>query len=286
MTEKPLYNCAVCPVKTPTLCGGCKSIAFCSKEHQKLLWPTHKYACKNGGVWTTAPLSEEEVTALLDWRNTVSMEWLNQCLLKTKELKDLTVLGGHREQDFTVVEKIKRLGLYDGRWEDLLDDLSKPSSSIKDPERSAILSLIRHRLTGCTSLMTDSGAPLGDSISNAIQHKLEVGPWNHMCETAMRFVEPVNVPQDVQLEPGLKLFQQAYPFFQQMLVAHTLSFAYWDTKHLTIRRYAFLAFDRARDMLLSLTLPPPFRRELEDSIRRTRELIDQGEDSAGLPEWK
>ncbi|EFX61351.1 hypothetical protein DAPPUDRAFT_273988, partial [Daphnia pulex] len=38
--------CAVCRSKASQICGGCGEISYCSKEHQKQHWATHKSQCK------------------------------------------------------------------------------------------------------------------------------------------------------------------------------------------------------------------------------------------------
>jgi len=45
--KDPLKFCAVCDVTMALkVCGGCNSIAFCSREHQLEYWPKHKKECR------------------------------------------------------------------------------------------------------------------------------------------------------------------------------------------------------------------------------------------------
>jgi ubiquitin len=44
-TPKPKKLCAICGVETTMQCGRCRSAFFCSIEHQKLSWKTHKVFC-------------------------------------------------------------------------------------------------------------------------------------------------------------------------------------------------------------------------------------------------
>ncbi|GAA5933862.1 hypothetical protein JCM10213_008453 [Rhodosporidiobolus nylandii] len=61
--EATLRKCAVCDVKTTSACGGC-GLPFCSREHQKLLWKTHKWLCgKDPSKFTFPPLSPTELAA-------------------------------------------------------------------------------------------------------------------------------------------------------------------------------------------------------------------------------
>ncbi|BGP15632.1 hypothetical protein JCM10213_004152 [Rhodosporidiobolus nylandii] len=62
-------QCCVCGKETANRCGACAeadfSLFFCSREHQKLIWPAHKLVCGLGKCdpfrWPL--LSEEEVEA-------------------------------------------------------------------------------------------------------------------------------------------------------------------------------------------------------------------------------
>lgn len=45
--KDPTKFCAVCNVTVALkICSGCKSIAFCNREHQLQFWPQHKADCK------------------------------------------------------------------------------------------------------------------------------------------------------------------------------------------------------------------------------------------------
>ncbi|CAB3361783.1 Hypothetical predicted protein [Cloeon dipterum] len=41
-----LGPCAVCTIPAENRCAGCKTTLYCSKEHQKQDWKTHKFLCK------------------------------------------------------------------------------------------------------------------------------------------------------------------------------------------------------------------------------------------------
>ncbi|BGP20985.1 hypothetical protein JCM10213_000188 [Rhodosporidiobolus nylandii] len=65
MTSPVTGECAVCGVKTDQHCSGCQGddpLFFCSREHQKLLWKTHKVLCGHDpGYFFFAPLDEQEL---------------------------------------------------------------------------------------------------------------------------------------------------------------------------------------------------------------------------------
>lgn len=44
--EYPTCNASSNLCKSLLLCGGCKLVYYCGKEHQKLHWKTHKLDCK------------------------------------------------------------------------------------------------------------------------------------------------------------------------------------------------------------------------------------------------
>lgn len=45
--KDPTKFCAVCNVTVALkICSGCKSVAFCGREHQLQFWPQHKADCK------------------------------------------------------------------------------------------------------------------------------------------------------------------------------------------------------------------------------------------------
>ncbi|GAA5821079.1 hypothetical protein JCM3770_000081 [Rhodotorula araucariae] len=59
MASNQLQNCAVCPRATTKTCSGCQAVAFCSRDCQKVLWPSHKILCKrNPDVFYFPPLDE------------------------------------------------------------------------------------------------------------------------------------------------------------------------------------------------------------------------------------
>lgn len=44
--EVAIENCSVCGIPAPHKCAACKSVAYCSVEHQKQDWSQHKVACR------------------------------------------------------------------------------------------------------------------------------------------------------------------------------------------------------------------------------------------------
>ncbi|GJN88963.1 hypothetical protein Rhopal_001934-T1 [Rhodotorula paludigena] len=50
--DPDLQRCAVCDVETDNCCSACGTagvaLFFCSREHQKLVWPSHRIACGPG----------------------------------------------------------------------------------------------------------------------------------------------------------------------------------------------------------------------------------------------
>ncbi|GAA5887828.1 hypothetical protein JCM6882_000767 [Rhodosporidiobolus microsporus] len=71
MADMGAEPCWICGASTPTRCQACGTagidIFFCSKEHQRLVWPVHKLVCGPGKAMPFAwpLLSKEEVGDLL-----------------------------------------------------------------------------------------------------------------------------------------------------------------------------------------------------------------------------
>ncbi|GAA5861801.1 hypothetical protein JCM8547_008557 [Rhodosporidiobolus lusitaniae] len=109
------------------MCGACEQAFFCSRNCQILVWSVHKVFCEAGGEFVHPPLASEEVFDLKLDRPYVIEDW--------KE---------------TMLQRLKRYGLYEGSWEFLLVQMQLPRSScgIADPKRTAMLISLRLRLTG------------------------------------------------------------------------------------------------------------------------------------------
>ncbi|BGP39476.1 hypothetical protein JCM10449v2_003426 [Rhodotorula kratochvilovae] len=71
MASQELEKCLVCGKETTIRCSACQKagidLFFCSKEHQKLVWSTHKPFCglEQADPFLFPPLSEEERGILL-----------------------------------------------------------------------------------------------------------------------------------------------------------------------------------------------------------------------------
>ncbi|BGP39498.1 hypothetical protein JCM10449v2_003449 [Rhodotorula kratochvilovae] len=71
MASQDLQPCLVCGEKTKNRCSACQAagidLFFCSREHQKLVWPVHKLVCGPGKanpfLWPA--LSQQEVDEIL-----------------------------------------------------------------------------------------------------------------------------------------------------------------------------------------------------------------------------
>ncbi|GAA5893927.1 hypothetical protein JCM6882_003130 [Rhodosporidiobolus microsporus] len=58
-------ECAVCAATTSSRCSACNVKFFCSREHQKLLWPTHKWLCdKDPSTFVLPPLTNADVAVI------------------------------------------------------------------------------------------------------------------------------------------------------------------------------------------------------------------------------
>ncbi|GAA5893917.1 hypothetical protein JCM6882_003127 [Rhodosporidiobolus microsporus] len=58
-------ECAICAAPTSKLCGRCERVFFCSADHQKLLWPSHKWLCgKDLSTFSFPPLNAVETETI------------------------------------------------------------------------------------------------------------------------------------------------------------------------------------------------------------------------------
>ncbi|GAA5895124.1 hypothetical protein JCM6882_008288 [Rhodosporidiobolus microsporus] len=260
MTQSPELTCAVCPQRTTTRCSGCSTVAFCSREHQKLLWTTHKYVCKNGGEWTCAPLSAGEVAEITKRRDVPCLSYDGSC-------------------SPSLVKKLKRLHLFNANdWECLMRELSRPApQDIEEPVRSATICMLRSTLTNFHPAAATL-APLWSQLDltklAAFPDSLEQTAWHHMTQSAGRFIWRAFSPV-FRSEPDLDFFRRSFPFLQQMLVAHTLSFSMWKTRSPVTKRLAHQAFDRAAKILEEMDLDEAFKAELRAYLSRTESLVDR-----------
>jgi hypothetical protein len=46
MRNKEIHNCSICGIESKMKCNRCKSAFYCSREHQKEAWASHKSICK------------------------------------------------------------------------------------------------------------------------------------------------------------------------------------------------------------------------------------------------
>jgi hypothetical protein len=69
-------------------CGNCRQVRYCSKEHQKLDWKTHKILCKRFSEQLrkaqAAPNPPSVIDGQLNQQTYTGISILNLCLLKLR----------------------------------------------------------------------------------------------------------------------------------------------------------------------------------------------------------
>jgi hypothetical protein len=64
--------CVVCAVASSLLCSRCKAVRYCSKEHQKADWKTHKTHCCNVGAAASPGISQTSSSLNPDYHDASS----------------------------------------------------------------------------------------------------------------------------------------------------------------------------------------------------------------------
>ncbi|GAA5934154.1 hypothetical protein JCM10213_003715 [Rhodosporidiobolus nylandii] len=141
MASQKLHDCLICPKRTSLRCAGSSAedkdsaVFFCSREHQRLGWPAHRVFCKNGGAFTFPPLTKEEADTLARLQRNP----------KSPVAPVLSQLAG--------------MGLWGGNWATLEMEMQSSSSSVSEPERTAILIVLRKRLVNHFEQFLDRSIP-------------------------------------------------------------------------------------------------------------------------------
>ncbi|GAA5895128.1 hypothetical protein JCM6882_008289 [Rhodosporidiobolus microsporus] len=188
MATEQLEECTVCSVETTSRCSTC-STPFCSKEHQKLLWPTHKTLCLAGGRLVCPPLSQNEVDFLEPFQDTIFETGGGRC-------NYLGILG--------------IFGVWKGSWKRLMSTLSDPSSDMPEQDRTIAILAIR-------KLMVQQQLDA---------HALGMPPfrytaWHYLGNDAITVLNDHFQPEP-ECPPKETWWEDAQPFLKQALVMHTL----------------------------------------------------------------
>ncbi|GAA5948157.1 hypothetical protein JCM10213_001687 [Rhodosporidiobolus nylandii] len=114
MTSNDSGECCVCGKVTQDRCGACAEadfdLFFCSREHQKLIWPAHKLVCGPLAVPFRWPkLSEEELEDALQHKDYVPIPY-SECA-----------------RDFSISGMLQKYGLTAEMVEIVLRAVARPS---------------------------------------------------------------------------------------------------------------------------------------------------------------
>ncbi|GAA5867492.1 hypothetical protein JCM8547_007524 [Rhodosporidiobolus lusitaniae] len=130
MTEQELHDCAVCEARTTMCCSSCESVFFCSREHQKLIWSTHKWTYgKDDEPFSFPPLTADELADLE----------------KTKDLP-FFVRNEHRSMHSPLLIYLKDNRFFDLSWQELLNVLAHRSPPLAPRKQADLFSLVRDHL--------------------------------------------------------------------------------------------------------------------------------------------
>ena len=65
--EEKNQKCAVCQSAAVLICSSCSQVRYCSKEHQKVHWPTHKSQCRPYKICTNDKLGRYCISLKTDF---------------------------------------------------------------------------------------------------------------------------------------------------------------------------------------------------------------------------
>ncbi|GAA5893931.1 hypothetical protein JCM6882_003131 [Rhodosporidiobolus microsporus] len=217
-----LHDCAVCEEKTASVCSGCKTTFFCSREHQKLVYSTHKHLCKGPpDACYLPPLTVEEVAALSPGHQ------------------------GEVNQE-AILQSVRRNGWWTGTLEDLLRDLSSTSSTLEEPRRSRLLASLHQHL-----LPPPSASWL----------EFRKMPWTSFATFQRTILDPQPSLMSI-LEPDKRMgedpFRRFSTIYRQYLILTTLRAraVQQPPPAALTRRILNLAKERVRKLVDEVDLPP------------------------------
>ncbi|GAA6030339.1 hypothetical protein JCM8097_009055 [Rhodosporidiobolus ruineniae] len=133
MSTPAEVECAVCDKKTSQRCSGCSNVAFCSREHQQLLWKSHKWFCRKPAPtsFSLPPLSAEDAAPFLKPVSPVDGPFLLNFPKKTRAYWDeyCAMREWYPASDMTGEELIRELR-------------KKEGCAIAEPNRSFIIAAL------------------------------------------------------------------------------------------------------------------------------------------------
>ncbi|KAJ3276707.1 hypothetical protein HK104_003607 [Borealophlyctis nickersoniae] len=102
-------TCNVCQQPAPQVCSACKSVSYCSKDHQKADWKTHKLSCSGAKKPKPKPTAASLLPGLPpapdSWAKGLSpeqaAEWFVDCFRMRMD-DDYALTGGDRHGYYTL----------------------------------------------------------------------------------------------------------------------------------------------------------------------------------------
>ncbi|BGP21066.1 hypothetical protein JCM10213_007584 [Rhodosporidiobolus nylandii] len=254
MDSQTTGECAVCGTRTDQRCSGCKGdspLFFCSREHQKLLWRTHKVLCgRDPDYFFLPPLNEAE---LADFRLAKEHPYSEGKNFLETHQEELAALFPDWEAVEALVTRTDGLGM---------------RHSLAD---ALVLSAREH----LNSYYQSFGEPLTPSAINS--------PWQMLAGECRFYLARF---MDRELSSGLDLFTALNPYFRAFLYSNTLAVAHSTSRSRTGQpvasaelltfagRRVILSVEKcAIDEAMKEVLRGELKRRMEDLRRRAVSLV-------------
>ncbi|GAA5834087.1 hypothetical protein JCM5353_002061 [Sporobolomyces roseus] len=187
--------CTVCDSTTTQACSGCKLSYFCSIEHQKLIWPVHRFFCQSEDktIFGVPPLSESEIGTLQNARDVVFHDGVHAPTIRR-----------------TLLQTVHSLGFFVAQ----VGGSDVSSSSLEDSHRTACIFLARTHL-GVNTGFGYSRADTASIVWNMVA--VDTAPLILACDVKVQLSDPVSNP-----------FHLFAKLLHQRLIARTISLRIYD----------------------------------------------------------
>ncbi|GAA5893836.1 hypothetical protein JCM6882_003107 [Rhodosporidiobolus microsporus] len=245
-----MQDCAVCTAKAASRCSGCKTAFFCSREHQKLVYPTHKHLCKGPpDACYFPPLTTAQQASL-------------------RARQNVRVAMGFPEEMLTLKETLQKRKWWEGDLESLFSLLGREACPISEPKRSRLIAL--------------SLATLVPEVTASYPPPILSNPWEQVAAVFTALADISEGYHRIRSTTALDLndtdldpFKRLSSFLRQMLTFSTLLAAtlHKPTPPGLNARFLQNAAARELECLRAADLPPAQEASIKGFVGKGDELL-------------